>query len=128
MVDIDDFKAINDRYGHTCGDEALRKAAARLDELVRASDRVGRYGGDEFLIILPDTTPSEADAFVKRMRAAWDAAPPCLASGSVPICVSFGCACVEIDDGVVQLVRRADEAMYRDKRRLTRGRVGSTLG
>ena len=70
MLDVDGFKLLNDSYGHPCGDTALRHIATILQANARASDVVGRYGGDEFVLILPETEPGEAYQVIEKMRAA----------------------------------------------------------
>ncbi len=117
MVDIDAFKSINDRHGHTRGDEALRLTAARLTELLRAADRVGRYGGDEFLVILPDTGCEDAYALLERLRRSWQLGPPELPRTTTSVTISVGSATARPEETSEQLVRRADEAMYYSKRR-----------
>lgn len=117
MVDLNAFKSINDRHGHTRGDEALRLTAARLVELLRSSDRVGRYGGDEFFVMLPDTGCEDAYALLERLRRSWRLAPPELPRTATTISISVGTATARPEETAEQLVRRADEAMYHSKRR-----------
>ena len=69
MIDIDWFKRINDGYGHPAGDEVLRTVAITVFANIRANDRFGRYGGEEFLLVLPDTGRDEAGRIVERLRA-----------------------------------------------------------
>jgi two-component system, cell cycle response regulator len=74
MIDVDHFKALNDTYGHIGGDEALREISARIDGQIRASDTAARFGGDEFTLLLPDTSLADAARLAERIRAAM--APP----------------------------------------------------
>ena len=74
MIDVDHFKAVNDRYGHVGGDEALREVAARIEAQIRASDTAARFGGDEFTLLLPDTSLADATRLAERVQAA--VAPP----------------------------------------------------
>lgn len=119
MLDIDGFKLLNDTYGHPCGDSALRHVAAILQANARASDVVGRYGGDEFVLILSQTTPAEATFVVEKMRAAIAEKPFITPTGEkIPIHASFGIAvCPQDGHGVNELVVAADSNLYVSKRR-----------
>lgn len=106
VVDLDGFKAVNDRHGHERGDELLRAVADCLRRELRAEDAVGRLGGDEFLIILPRTPGCDTEKFAERVRA------------SARLCggtASFGAVCLRQGESVEQLIHRADQAMYRAK-------------
>jgi diguanylate cyclase (GGDEF)-like protein len=116
MVDLDGFKAINDAYGHLAGDAALRAAAERLSGLVRATDRVGRFGGDEFLVLLPDTDEAQMMEMVARMRLEWRRHPPLVPGFPRPMLASFGGATAERGATLQSLIRAADDCMYRHKR------------
>ncbi len=119
MVDVDNFKSYNDRFGHPQGDDVLRRLARLLEENVRSTDIVGRYGGDEFAVILPGAGPEEALEIAERLRRAVAAYPfpyrEFMPDGRVT--VSVGVACLP-DDGTTAavLIRHADEAMYSAKR------------
>jgi diguanylate cyclase (GGDEF)-like protein len=116
FVDLNDFKLINDTFGHEGGDELLRQAAARLREIGRGDDRVARLGGDEFAVILADVDrDDQVRAAEARVRAAF-ATPFVLGELSASVGASVG-GVVWPEDGrtVNQLVRRADAAMYQDK-------------
>lgn len=117
MVDLDRFKAINDDHGHLVGDEALRRVAIKLEAAVRVTDRVGRFGGDEFLIVLPDTDEEQLTEMVDRLRLNWRRHPPMVPKAPRPIMASFGGATAQSGDNLEALVRKADAAMYADKRR-----------
>ena len=113
MLDIDHFKAVNDNYGHSMGDEVLKLVAATLNETIRRTDIVGRYGGEEFLILAPETPPEAAHILAERLRANVEentrAAP-----GLPDVTVSVGAACsatvkAETCEALVQL---ADGALY----------------
>lgn len=115
MVDIDRFKSINDEYGHAIGDEVLAVVAACLASAVREGDLVCRYGGEEFVVVLPATGLDDALVCVERLRASVErlACPP-LPPG-LPT-VSAGVAEWRAGDGVTETIRRADEAVYAAKR------------
>jgi diguanylate cyclase (GGDEF)-like protein len=116
MCDLDGFKKINDRHGHPVGDLVLREIALRLQAGVRASDYVGRYGGEEFLIILPDCSPAEARVRAEQLRRQVESAPVEVAGAAFAVTCSFGVSCSKNDgfDGEA-LVRQADQALYRAK-------------
>jgi diguanylate cyclase (GGDEF)-like protein len=117
MFDIDDFKHLNDTYGHAAGDEALRIVGTIVREALRTSDFVGRYGGDEFLVVLPETDHAGASLLAERVRRAVSAQPQNLKGARVPLALSGGLALFP-GTGVATpgaLVERADEALYRAK-------------
>jgi diguanylate cyclase (GGDEF)-like protein len=115
MVDLDRFKAINDHHGHLVGDEALRRVAIKLEASVRTTDRVARWGGDEFIILLPDTDEEQMRDMVERLRLAWRRHPPMVPHAPRPIMASFGGATAHPGGTIESLVRTADAEMYRDK-------------
>ncbi|MHB8333702.1 MAG: diguanylate cyclase [Acidimicrobiales bacterium] len=106
MVDLDHFKRVNDTYGHAAGDETLRTLGRVLHECIRGRDFVGRYGGEEFVIVLSDS--KEPDAFLTRLRDAWIAARP------YDVSFSAGIAVVAGDPAAA--IAAADGAMYAAKR------------
>jgi diguanylate cyclase (GGDEF)-like protein len=128
FVDLNDFKRVNDLYGHDAGDQLIRETGARLDGVCRGGDHVARLGGDEFAIILPDVNADEAvRAAQERVRSAF--AEPFAVNGlALSIGASVGGG-VWPDDGhtVKELIKRADTAMYADKadnrRELTAARL-----
>lgn len=116
MVDADYFKAINDRFGHAAGDEALRYLAQILNALMRDSDRVGRFGGEEFIVLLPNTSSTEALNAAERLRDALLRRPWVWQGESLRLTVSTGVAAWRgPHDEVDLLLKRADAAMYRAK-------------
>ena len=119
MLDLDDFKLLNDTYGHPAGDVVLRQVAGLLKEQTRASDIVGRYGGDEFLLVLPETTAVEARVLAEKLRAAIARTPYLTPAGEqIPICASFGIAGLSSGRTRCQRAgRRADANLYASKRR-----------
>ncbi len=117
MLDLDHFKAINDRYGHVVGDRALKHAAAALKAGMREVDSLARFGGEEFLALLPGTTLETSRQAAERLRAYVDANPlPLEEEASVPLSVSIGIA--QWTDGAEdasRLLSRADVALYQAK-------------
>ncbi len=117
MADLDHFKRINDAHGHLAGDEVLRQAARRLLSMLRPYDTVGRYGGEEFLVVLPGcdaaTTLGLADRLCRHMAAE----PVDWEQTRVPITLSLGVAAWAGGPGeAAELLRTADVALYRAKR------------
>jgi len=116
IIDLDDFKAINDSLGHPCGDELLREVAARLDEALRSADTVARLGGDEFGVIFDDSRSVAADEEAARRITAALAAPFRLAGRCLPVSASIGIARGAAGASTPSdLVRDADLAMYAAK-------------
>ncbi|MDE3169827.1 MAG: diguanylate cyclase, partial [Acidobacteriota bacterium] len=126
IVDLDHFKNVNDTYGHLCGDQVLREAARRIAECVRTYDTVGRYGGEEFLVVAPATDGAGALALAERIRQAIEQPAIETDSGNVKITASCGAASCggRYPLSTSELVKRADEALYRAK---ARGRNRSAL-
>lgn len=119
-LDIDEFKSINDRYGHAAGDAALQAVADVLRAQLRDADRIGRYGGEEFLVILPSLGAAEAAAVAERLRLAVQALAVLADGRPLPLTVSAGVAGTHPSDRAFDdVVRRADSALYEAK---TRGR------
>jgi diguanylate cyclase (GGDEF)-like protein len=116
MVDLDRFKAINDSQGHQAGDTVLREAARRLKSAARRYDSVGRYGGEEFLIVLPGCDAANAAVQAERMREAIGATPFLAPDQPVMVTASLGVACSNHSSPDV-LVREADDALYEAKAR-----------
>jgi two-component system, cell cycle response regulator len=115
IVDIDHFKSVNDGHGHDAGDAVLREVAGRMVDSVRLEDMVGRWGGEEFLVVLPNTAAQGAAELAERLRQVVAGEPcPLPDGGAVPVTISLGCAASVIDDAAT-LVRSADAAMYEAK-------------
>jgi diguanylate cyclase (GGDEF)-like protein len=116
MLDIDHFKSINDSHGHDRGDAVLSRVAACLQESVRASDIVFRYGGEEFVVLLSNTAGSGAFQLAERIRRALERMT-CEADIDLPlrITASFGVATLAPNESKESLLKRADRAMYRAK-------------
>jgi len=115
IVDIDHFKSVNDRHGHDAGDAVLREVAGRMLDSVRLEDMIGRWGGEEFLVVLPNTAAQGAAELAERLRQVV-ADEPCQVpdGGAVSVTISLGCAASVIDDAAT-LVRSADAALYEAK-------------
>ncbi len=114
VIDADGFKGLNDELGHAAGDAALVEISARLKRRVRREDYVGRLGGEEILILLPDTSSREAARVAEDLRGAIDSRPMVLGDLSRTVTVSAGWA-TWAGEAPEELLRRADEAMYRAK-------------
>jgi len=128
MLDIDHFKRVNDRYGHLTGDEVLEKIAALTSRNIRDTDIVGRYGGEELIIILPKTNLSSAWVVAERLRTIIEKTEMKDSAGNVfAITVSQGLAGWERDEDATSLISRADEALYKAKEK-GRNRVQILLG
>jgi diguanylate cyclase (GGDEF)-like protein len=115
LLDIDQFKSINDNYGHDIGDEVLRELACHLNATVRDTDDVARWGGEEILILLRATNGEEAAARAEDIRKSLAEIQITTDSDTVAITGSFGVAEFDADRGVEQLLKMADAALYRAK-------------
>ena len=115
MVDLDPFKDVNDRYGHLVGDQVLAEAAARAQRALRSGDCIGRYGGEEFLVVLPHCLLEQAVDVAERVRSGIGSAPFATTAGDIELTVSIGLASVRPGWGVVEVIDRADHALYRAK-------------
>jgi diguanylate cyclase (GGDEF)-like protein len=117
LIDIDYFKQVNDKYGHLAGDDVLRELAQRLTGSIRTYDSVGRYGGEEFLLIMPDIDSSQERGRIEALHAAVCANPTQIRDMQVNVTCSIG---VSMYSGVAsitaeQILDRADKALYRAK-------------
>ena len=118
MVDIDKFKKLNDTYGHKAGDMILKTFASKMVENLRSSDVVGRYGGEEFIIIMPDTEKSKAVEVAERLRKILSSTEFTLPEGkNITVTASFGVATFPEDgSNIDRIVHIADERLYRAKK------------
>jgi len=117
MVDLDHFKQINDRFGHSAGDQVLMGFARKTRGLIRASDWFARFGGEEFVIVLPETPLEVAGQVAEKVRRELEAVPFVLASGEHRVTASFGVAGLTLgsDENSDVVLGRADQALYRSK-------------
>jgi len=122
VVDLDHFKQINDRYGHAAGDEVLREAARRITTACRGSDVAGRYGGEEFLLVLPETEASEAITTGDKLRRVLSERPIEFDGVEIAVTASVGVAEWIVGMTSASLFAAADEALY-DAKRLGRNRT-----
>ena len=122
MIDIDHFKSINDTYGHPVGDQVIRGLAWLLKARLRSIDMIGRYGGEEFLIALPDVNPEQARSVIDRIRVDFAALPHAHPGGALYVTLSGGVASFPFYDTATTLTEAADKALLQAKR-LGRNRI-----
>ena len=115
MADLDHFKSINDSHGHLVGDKVLMEVARRMGTAVRDFDSLGRYGGEEFLIVLKGTPLSTAISVAERVRTHVAAGPISLHGLKVNVTISIGVSVIQPGDSVEEFVKRADKALYEAK-------------
>lgn len=117
LLDVDFFKQINDTQGHVCGDEILKEIVKCLSEKLRPYDIFGRYGGDEFIVCLPNTTGAEANEVAERLRIHIKESEMTFDGEIVPTSISIGLAChnVDSDEDSNSLIVRADKNLYTAK-------------
>jgi diguanylate cyclase (GGDEF)-like protein len=117
LVDLNDFKLVNDVWGHAAGDTALCAVARGLQDAVRANDRIGRIGGDEFAIVLPDLRRDDCVRIAQRLRQISPMVIDLTPGRGLRVGLSLGVASAEPDETFEVVLSRADAAMYEDKRR-----------
>jgi diguanylate cyclase (GGDEF)-like protein len=127
LVDLDGFKGVNDRLSHADGDDVLRVVASTIRDTLRGSDMVARYGGDEFIVLLPGAPLHAAAAALRRAAVAVEALPDDLSHG---VTLSVGVVALRPEEGTARALARADAAMYQAKRKGGNGvvAVASTEG
>jgi diguanylate cyclase (GGDEF)-like protein len=116
-ADLDDFKGVNDRYGHAAGDRLLARIGERLARGLRERDVLSRWGGEEFLVLLPATGMAEAAAVAERVRALVARDPVSIDGQRIAVTVSIGIARAERGDSVDNVLQRTDRRMYAAKDR-----------
>jgi diguanylate cyclase (GGDEF)-like protein/PAS domain S-box-containing protein len=115
MLDADHFKSINDTYGHPTGDEVLRAISDRCKRALRSNDIFGRYGGEEFVIVFPETQLEDARSVAERLRVAVAGAPIRAGDNALDVTVSIGLAAFAQGEDIEKLFQRADAALYTAK-------------
>jgi diguanylate cyclase (GGDEF)-like protein len=117
-IDLDHFKAVNDTFGHAGGDAVLVHVAAMMAESIRPTDAVARSGGEEFLVLVTDTTPDHAIAFAERLRAGFEERPTFHDGHEIRVTASIGLTLIadDVDSADAELLARADGALYDAKR------------
>jgi len=119
VLDIDYFKSINDGHGHDAGDDVLREFALRIRKSIRGIDLACRLGGEEFVIVMPETDMAVATIVAERLRRRIALEPFAIAQGtkSIEVTISIGLATLDtVDDNAATILKRADQALYRAKR------------
>ena len=117
MLDLDHFKRINDGYGHLAGDKVLKIIATQLRKHLRPIDFIARFGGEEFVLLMPDTPLAAGLDLIEKLRAAIEACPFHFKGEPVTITTSIGVSAFRTGDRSDHVLKRADEALYRAKRR-----------
>ncbi len=128
--DIDHFKRVNDRYGHPTGDNVLRELAGRALRNVRSVDLVGRLGGEEFVVVMPETSLPDALVAAERLRGVMADQPFTMAPTGerAPVTISIGVAIIAPgDDTLKALLKRADDALYTAKNAGRNGVVSAPM-
>ncbi|MCA1768327.1 MAG: diguanylate cyclase [Idiomarina sp.] len=118
MLDIDHFKRVNDTYGHAIGDTVITSLSTLLRHRLRSTDIIGRYGGEEFMVILPNTSEAEAFHIIDTIRAAFSEMEFIADKNTFNCTISAGCACSEdfnIEASATELTEEADKALYASK-------------
>jgi diguanylate cyclase (GGDEF)-like protein len=116
LIDIDNFKQVNDRWGHSVGDQVLARTASLFQAMLRKQDWVGRWGGEEFLVILPGSPDCDPESLAERLRCEVAISEYQQAATSFHITVSIGVACANQTSTVDEILKKADEALYKAKR------------
>ncbi|MCJ7675493.1 MAG: sensor domain-containing diguanylate cyclase [Sedimentisphaerales bacterium] len=115
MIDIDDLKKINDAYGHRAGDKVIREVSRRIKECIRQIDTAARYGGDEFAVILPNTSLSDATVVGERMVEVVSRTPTTWQKEQIPLSISVGLGQYDADSNPEDITSRSDQALYTAK-------------
>jgi diguanylate cyclase (GGDEF)-like protein len=122
MIDIDHFKRVNDTYGHPMGDRVIRSLSRLLSQRLRKTDIVGRYGGEEFAVVLPDTTLDQAERVLDEVRESFSNISQPAEQGAFNCTFSCGIAAYPGHAGAIELNNAADKALY-DAKHAGRNRV-----
>jgi two-component system cell cycle response regulator len=118
VLDIDYFKSVNDTYGHDAGDEVLREFAVRIRKSIRGIDLACRHGGEEFVVVMPETDLAVATMVAERLRRRIASEPFQIEGGAraIEVTISIGIAALSTADSAASVLKRADQALYRAKR------------
>ncbi len=116
MMDIDFFKIVNDTYGHQTGDKVLRSVCDNIRANIRVNDVIGRYGGEEFLIIMPETDTYHAAIAAEKLRSAVESMSVSQESVQVKVTASFGVSSYRQNDDTKMIIARVDKALYESKK------------
>lgn len=117
LADIDHFKRVNDVHGHPVGDRVIQHVSELLRSQLRSSDLLGRWGGEEFILLLPSTDAAAAAVMCERLREQVQRSPCIIDGMALPVTVSFGVHRVDLDAGLERAVKRADDALYEAKQK-----------
>jgi diguanylate cyclase (GGDEF)-like protein len=116
LIDVDHFKRVNDRYGHPAGDQVLRVVSERLRAALRPTDAVGRFGGEEFLLVLPEVSRASLFGICERVRIALASEPVTMGAQAIDLTCSIGCSVSDCGaESIGALVGAADQALYQAK-------------
>jgi diguanylate cyclase (GGDEF)-like protein len=115
MVDIDNFKQVNDEYGHDGGDFVLIRLSERISYALRKTDLVSRWGGDEFLLMLPETRLADGKAVAEKVRNQIITTPFVYRELDIPVTMTFGVSECNANNSIASSIRKADQALYRGK-------------
>jgi diguanylate cyclase (GGDEF)-like protein len=115
LLDIDHFKRVNDTFGHACGDEVLCSVSRGLEKALRAQDILARWGGEEFICLLPETGVDGATSASEKIRTDMEHQRHRCIDDDVPITVTAGVCVYDGSCAIEECIRRADEALYKGK-------------
>jgi len=115
FIDIDNFKSINDNYGHDIGDLVLQMVARRLETVLRPYDILGRWGGEEFVVLVPGVSKEQLHSISNRLRIAVESASIFTAGNVLKVTVSIGATLSKQEDTIQSIIKRADSLMYQSK-------------
>jgi len=116
LCDLDHFKSINDNYGHPCGDQVLIETASRMKSCLRSNDIAARWGGEEFMIILPETDQDAAYSVAEKLRTRLSEQDICCSNNSLPVSMSIGMLQISSDYSLEDVLNNVDDALYAAKR------------